>query len=1699
MKIPVHELDKASDRSAQNHDPAVPGRTTGMLDIVTEVRRKEALLKTGALQNAILNSANFSSIATDEKGVIQLFNVGAERMLGYAAADVVNKITPADISDPQEVIFRAVTLSAELATTITPGFEALVFKASRGIEDIYELTYIRKDGSRFPAVVSVTALRDDQGAIIGYLLIGTDNTARKQAEEALLKAGALQNAIFNSANFSSIATDEKGVIQIFNVGAERMLGYAAADVVNKITPADISDPQEVIARAKALSVALSTPITPGFEALVFKASRGIEDIYELTYIRKDGSRFPAVVSVTALRDAQDAIIGYLLIGTELKAGALQSAIFNSANFSSIATDAKGVIQIFNVGAERMLGYTAAEVMNKITPADISDPQEVIARAKALSVELGTPITPGFEALVFKASRGIEDIYELTYIRKDGSRFPAVVSVTALRDDQGAIIGYLLIGTDNSARKRAEEALLKAGALQSAIFNSANFSSIATDAKGVIQIFNVGAERMLGYAAADVMNKITPADISDPQEVIARAKALSVELGTPITPGFEALVFKASRGIEDIYELTYIRKDGSRFPAVVSVTALRDDQGAIIGYLLIGTDNSARKRAEEALLKAGALQSAIFNSANFSSIATDAKGVIQIFNVGAERMLGYAAADVMNKITPADISDPQEVIARAKALSVELSTPITPGFEALVFKASRGIEDIYELTYIRKDGSRFPAVVSVTALRDDQDAIIGYLLIGTDNSARKRAEEALLKAGALQSAIFNSANFSSIATDAKGVIQIFNVGAERMLGYAAADVMNKITPADISDPQEVIARAKALSVELSTPITPGFEALVFKASRGIEDIYELTYIRKDGSRFPAVVSVTALRDDQGAIIGYLLIGTDNTARKQAEEALRKAGALQSAIFNSANFSSIATDAKGVIQIFNVGAERMLGYAAADVMNKITPADISDPQEVIARAKALSVELSTPITPGFEALVFKASRGIEDIYELTYIRKDGSRFPAVVSVTALRDDQGAIIGYLLIGTDNTARKQAEEALRKAGALQSAIFNSANFSSIATDAKGVIQIFNVGAERMLGYAAADVMNKITPADISDPQEVIARAKALSVELSTPITPGFEALVFKASRGIEDIYELTYIRKDGSRFPAVVSVTALRDDQDAIIGYLLIGTDNTARKQVEAEQKVLDQRLRDQQFYTRSLIESNIDAIMTTDPSGIITDVNKQMEALTGCTRDELIGAPFKNYFTDPERAETSIKLVLSEKKVTNYELTARARDGKETVVSYNATTFYDRDRRLQGVFAAARDVTERKRLDQVLQEKNVELESARSVAEKANLAKSDFLSSMSHELRSPLNAILGFAQLMESDSPSPTAAQKASIDQILHAGWYLLQLINEILDLAVIESGKLSLSEEPVSLADVMLECQAMIVPQGQKRGIELTFPQFDSPCFVRADRTRLKQVLINLLSNAIKYNQPGGTVIVDCDTSTPELAHISVSDTGAGLTPEQLTQLFQPFNRLGQENSPEEGTGIGLVMSKRLVELMGGVIGVESAVGVGSAFWFELSSAAAPQIAVDRAELTAVAQAQVQRGVSLRTLLYVEDNPANLKLVEQLIMRRADLRLLSAVNGDLGIELARDNQPDVILMDINLPGISGTQALKILREDPVTAHIPVIAISANAMPRDIRKGLEAGFFRYLTKPIQVNEFMDALDVALEFAERKSDQSK
>ena len=779
---------------------------------------------------------------------------------------------------------------------------------------------------------------------------------------------------------------------------------------------------------------------------------------------------------------------------------------------------------------------------------------------------------------------------------------------------------------------------------------------------------------------------------------------------------------------------------------------------------------------------------------------------------------------------------------------------------------------------------------------------------------------------------NSIGDAVIATDAEARVTRLNPVAEQLTGWTQAEAFGR--------PVEEIFHI--INQETRQPATiPVMETLTHGTIQGLAN--HTVLVARDGSECAIADSCAPIRDRNARVVGAVLVFRNVSEEYAVQQVLRDSAAQIQTILNTVVDGIITLHARGgVVETVNPAVERMFGYVGA---------------ELVGQSFSLLIpELDRDQRNGNGSLEYYSAsdeaRAAGLGREVVGRRKDGGTFPQEIAVSEMQlGGQRYFTGIL---RDITARKQAEAALLKAGALQSAIFNSANFSSIATDAKGVIQIFNVGAERMLGYAAADVMNKITPADISDPQEVIARAKALSVELATPITPGFEALVFKASRGIEDIYELTYIRKDGSRFPAVVSVTALRDAQNAIIGYLLIGTDNTARQRVESE-------------------------------------------------RNEALAA-----------------------------------------------------------------------------------------AVKANRAKTDFLSSMSHELRTPLNAILGFTQLMESGTPPPTPAQRKNLDHILKAGWYLLELINEILDLALIESGKATLSHEPVSLVEVMLECRAMIEPQAQKRGIGMTFPRFEFPYFVSADRTRVKQVLINLLFNAIKYNKLGGTVAAEYTLSPPDSIRISIRDTGAGLAPEQLAQLFQPFNRLGKETGAEEGTGIGLVVTKRLVELMGGAIGVDSTVGVGSVFWIELGLTTAPLLVVQEAEQAAQVPLQVLDGAPLRTLLYVEDNPANLELVEQLIARRPDLRLLTAADGNLGVEFARVYHPEVILMDINLPGISGLEAMKILRADPSTAHIPIIALSANAVPRDIEKALEAGFLNYLTKPIKVNQFMDALDAALKIAQ-------
>jgi PAS domain S-box-containing protein len=1451
----------------------------------------------------------------------------------------------------------------------------------------------------------------------------------------------------------------------------------------------------------------------------------------------------------------------------LRAGALQVAILNSPNLCSIATDERGLIQFFNLGAERMLGYTSEEVINRITPADISDPEEMIAHARAISVGLDAPISPGFEGLLFAASRSVDNTFELTYVRKDGSKIPAMVSVTAIRDAADTVIGYSMIGTDNTARKEAEEARQRLAD----IVTSSDDAIVAKTLDGIITSWNAGAERIFGYSADEV--------VGHSMEMLIPAGRSNEEPG---------ILARIARGESvDHFETVRVRKDGEQIPISVTISPVADRTGRIVGASKIARDVTNRRRAEKLLRENDELAHStatrlaqIVRGMNEACFEVDSEWRFTFVNNRAEtlfrcrreEMLGNSLWTVFSTLvgTPTE-ANYRRVMSERVPLSFELLSPVVDRWlDIRLFPSGDGLAafclDVHQRTLADlalRDSEASLAAAQASAhigsweidhsTRAVRWSAEMFRIFGHDplRGSPQFAEIVQMvhaddrEAFALNEDRAHDLRFRVIRPDGEirwvegrggavldregnvlrhiGTAKDVTEGAQAQLALRASEARYHGTLESILEACQLIGHdwtylylnesaAKhnrrpnsELCGRKMTEVWPGIEstgvfALLSRCM--IERIpvhKEVEFTFPDGSKGWFDVRAQPVPE------GIFVLSINVTERRDAEEALIKEGALQRAIFNNVNFSSIATDTNGIIQIFNAGAERMMGYAAADVVNRCILTVLHDREELIARAAELSIAFAVPIAADFEALAFKAARGIEDVYELTKVRKDGTRFPAVVSVTALRDANAVIIGYLFIGTDNTARKRAEDALITATALQSAIFNSANFSSIATDAKGVIQIFNVGAERMLGYAADAVMNKITPADISDPQEVIARAKALSIELETPIAPGFEALVYKASRGIEDIYELTYIRKDGSRFPAVVSVTALRDADDVIIGYLLIGTDNTARKQIEEERTKLDQRLRDQHFYTRSLIESNIDALMTTDPRGIIIDVNKQTEALTGCTRDELIGAPFRNYFTDAVRAEAGINRVLTEGTVTNYELTARARDGQLTVVSFNATTFHDRDRRLQGVVVAARDVTELKRFETTLLRNNVELK-------EASRMKSEFLANMSHELRTPLNSIIGFSEVLKDGLMGKmTDQQSESVGNIFSSGNHLLLLINDILDLSKIEAGKMTLDWQPVHWHSLLANSLSVVKEMAATRQVRLDIAPVGELGTTLADARKVKQILYNLLSNAVKFTGAGGHVTLSAvispranagrlfgshtglshalpDNDFTEFLEISVTDSGCGISAAELERLFRPFSQVdGGLARKFEGTGLGLAMVKLLTELHGGTVAVQSTVGEGSRFiaWLPIRQAqkAAP---VGESVLEATEVRQRDAALGMGTALVVEDDPKAAELL-RLQLELEGFRVVHATSAEEALMIAAQQPLSLITLDIMLmPNMDGWECLTRLKQIPALQRIPVVIISI-AAERD--RGISLGAAAVIQKPVSRQDLYEALiDVSL-----------
>lgn len=821
----------------------------------------------------------------------------------------------------------------------------------------------------------------------------------------------------------------------------------------------------------------------------------------------------------------------------------------------------------------------------------------------------------------------------------------------------------------------------------------------------------------------------------------------------------------------------------------------------------------------------------------------------------------------------------------------------------------------------------------------------------------------------------------------------------------------------------------------------------------------------------------------------ILGTlqDITDQREAENLATRFGRIVDKSFNEIYIFDAAT--LKFTQV-NLGARLNLRYSMEE-LSKMTPLDIKpeyNPEEI--------EKLIAPLKNGSESII---------VFETVHQRKNGSRYPVEIRLQLSRSEtppQFVAIAQDLTDrkrTENlfsraykdleqkvhertfnlaklnkdlhveiTERKKALEALQTSEHRLSEIMDNVVDGIITIDDEGIVHSFNRAVEQIFGYPAEEVIGQ--------------NIKMLMTEPDKSQYDGHLKKYKKTGRstilGVRRV--VTGRKKDGTAFSLELSVNETIVDNKRLLTGLL--RDLTEKEKYERE-LAETRKTRDELLNRYHLIlDAAGDGVYGLDMNGYTTFVNPAAQKMLGYTEKELVGKSqhaLIHHSTAEGRPYPVEKCPIyatfkdGEIHHVNDEVLWK-KDGTQFPVEYFTTPIREGGR-LVGAVVTFRDITDRKQAEQ-------ELIQARDEAERANQAKSKFLSQMSHELRTPLNAILGFSQLIDTNPKEPlTHAQQMGVGEILKAGRHLLDLINEILDLARIETGNLSLSIEDINLNDLVEELLTLTLPLAQNKNVELySYVALEGELYVRADRVRLKQVLLNLISNAIKYNKVNGSVKLDARENSDGMIEISVSDTGQGISEDNLPNLFQPFNRLGSEHSAVEGTGIGLTITKQLIECMDGSVRVESKSKDGSVFTITVPKGE-KDLASEELFLEPVLK-DTEKGKEKKkyVILYVEDNPANLNLVRHLFRRRSDVELLAAPDAKLGIELAQAHRPDLILMDINLPGMDGTTAMKYLQNKPETQDIPVVAISANVLPRDVKRGLAAGFCDYLTKPLDVAEF-------------------
>jgi PAS domain S-box-containing protein len=1775
---------------------------SAIVDGERAVALEMGIAERAAFLNSILEgSTEISIVAKDLDGTIRAWNAGARRLYGYDAADVVGKASAFILHSPEDVKSGRA--------------QAILDEARATGKWSGELKRVKKTGQGFSAFVTITLRADDAGTPIGFTMISQDLTEPQRLLRDLRESQEYNRGLIESNIDALMTTDPLGVISDVNRQMCEMTGYGREQLVGSpfkqyFTDARLAEDgiRKVLAEDRVTNYELlmqsqtgkTTPVS--YNATTFRSADGklkgvfaaarditeqkrleddlrqaqnytrglieasvdalltvdpelrISDVNDQTirmtgYSREEliGSVFPDYftdperASLGVRKTLADSFVTNYVLGLRSKQGKETLVSFNASVFRDADGTVRGIFAAArDITEQKRLeeelrqaqNYTRGLIDSSVDPMITVDAELTITdvneqMVRLTEIEKARLIGSRFDAYFTEPQRaavGVRDTlregfvtnYELTLRTPSGRQVVVSFNASIFKDTEGKIKGIFAVARDVTDQRRLEQELREQQNYSRSLIEASVDALVTVDPQGLITDVNEQMVRLTGTNKQKLVGAPFADYFTDPDRARDGVK----------------LTFQD--GMVKNYELVVRGKSGGEAPVSFNASVFKDTSGRIAGIFAAARDISDQRRLQERLVEQQAYNRGLIESNIDALMTTDSLGIITDVNKQMCTVTGRARERLVGTPFKEYFTDPQRAEDGIRRVLAE------------------GRVTNYELTLRAEGGKQTVVSYNATTFTGEDGRLKGVFAAARDITDQKGLEEQLRQAQNYNRGLIESSVDAMLTVDADNTITDVNEQMVRLSGYGRDQLVGTSFTDYFTEPEQAAAGVRRT------------------LNDGFVTNYELTLRSRHRREILVSFNASVFKDTDGNVRGIFAVARDVTDQRRLEEKLRESENYNRGLIESSVDALVTVNPDLTITDVNEQMVRLTGYSRDDLVGSPFKDYFTEPARASAGVRQTLDE------------------GSVTNYELVLKSRTGKRTVVSFNAGTFKDTTGRIAGILAAARDITAQKRLEDQLRDQQTYNRSLIESSVDALMTVDPDGIITDVNAQTIKLSGHNRKRLVGSPFVDYFTDAERATAGVRKTFDD------------------GVVTNYELIVRAKSGRKIPVSFNAAVFRDAAENVAGILAAARDITQQKEVE-------HALREQQSYTRGLIESNIDALMTTDTIGIITDVNKQMCAVTGRPQEELIGTPFKNYFTDPKLAEDGIRKVLSEDRVTNYELTIQSKDGRPTVVSYNATTFKSADGKLRGVFAAARDITDQKRLEEQIREqnrtltettgfmnnvlessteysiiakdldgkilawnegarrnygytadetvgkqnsrilhvsediesgrvkalletalktgkaegvfdrmrknggrftasvavtlrrdaeglpigyvliskditeqkqleeqlrrKNEELEEQNRRVQEANRLKSEFLANMSHELRTPLNGIIGFAELMHDAKVGPVSADhKEYLGDILSSSRHLLQLINDVLDLAKVESGKMEFRPETVNVRKLVGEIRDILRTLTAEKHIQLSCEIDPAIEEIVIDPAKLKQVLYNYLSNALKFTPDGGTVAVRVRPEGDADFRLEVQDSGIGIRTEDFSRLFVEFQQLDATTSKKyQGTGLGLALTRRIVEAQSGEIGVTSTVGKGSSFYAVL-----PRIGRGGAIETGAAPSPAAARPGQRVVLVVEDDAKERAWIVN-TLTAAGYAVEAVGAGDAAIRAAHERSFDAVTLDLLLPDMSGWDVLRAIRAGERNRDVAAIVVTVVA-----EKGAGIGFVihDFLAKPVAADVLLRAL---------------